>query len=78
MAVEFINYGLLKRHEESRVSLIPNETFPYTTLICLDFDINGKSIATKRSIENHKCPTLIVDGKNTSFTDIEDATSYLT
>lgn len=78
MAVEFINYGLLKRHEESRVSLIPNETFPYSTLICLDFEINGKSITTKRSIENHKCPTLIVDGKNTPFTDIEDATSYLT
>ncbi|WP_323906109.1 DUF2326 domain-containing protein [Aeromonas caviae] len=78
MAVEFINYGLLKRHDESRVSLIPNEILPYSTLICLDFEINGKHITTKRSIKDQKCPTLIVDGKTTSFTDIEDATSYLT
>lgn len=33
MAVEFINYGLLKRYEESRVSLIPDEAFPHSTLI---------------------------------------------
>ncbi|MFD2644130.1 DUF2326 domain-containing protein [Pseudomonas japonica] len=78
MAVEFINYGLLKRHEDSRVSLIPSESFPHSTLICLDFEISGKSITIKRSIENHKCPILNVDGKTIPFTDIEDATSYLT
>jgi len=78
MAVEFINYGLLKRHEESRVSLIPNEAFPYSTLICLDFEINRKPITIKRSIENHKCPILIADGNTMSFNDVEDATSYLT
>lgn len=78
MAVEFINYGLLKRHEESRVSLIPNEAFAHDTLICLDFEINGKPITIKRSIVNHKCPTLIEDGKSISFTDIGDATNYLT
>lgn len=78
MAVEFINYGLLKRHEESRVSLIPSEAFSYSTLICLDFEINGKPITIKRSIESHKCPILIADGKTIPFTDIEDATSYLT
>lgn len=78
MAVEFINYGLLKRHEDSRVSLIPNETFPHSTMICLDFEINGKFITIKRSIENHKCPILIVDDKARACTDVEDATSYLT
>lgn len=78
MAVEFINYGLLKRHDESRVSLIPNEALSYSTLICLDFEINGKPITIKRSIENHNCPTLIADGKIIPFTDIEDATTYLT
>ncbi|WP_439833195.1 DUF2326 domain-containing protein [Aeromonas caviae] len=78
MAVEFINYGLLKRHEESRVSLIPREAFSYNTLICLDVEINGKPITIKRSIENHKCPILIADGKAIPFSDIEDATNYLT
>lgn len=77
MAVEFINYGLLKRHEDSRVSLIPNEAFPHSTLICLDFEINRKHITIKRSIENHKCPILIVDGNTRTCTDVEDATSYL-
>lgn len=78
LAVEFINYGLLKRHEDSRVSLIPNEALSYSTLICLDFEINRQPITIKRSIENHKCPILIADGKAIPFTDIEDATSYLT
>lgn len=77
VAVEFINYGLLKRHEDSRVSLIPKETFPHSTLICLDFEINGKLITIKRSIENNKYPTLIADGKTRVCNDIEDATSYL-
>ncbi|MFA9440826.1 DUF2326 domain-containing protein [Uliginosibacterium sp. sgz301328] len=78
MAIEFINYGLLKRHEESRVSLVPKEAFPYDAFICLDFEINHKPITIKRSIGNYKCPTLIEDGKTTTFTDIEDATRYLT
>lgn len=78
MAIEFINYGLLKRHEESRVSLIPEQTLPSDTLICLDFEINSKPITIKRSVKDHKCPTLIMDGKKIPFTDIEDATSYLT
>ncbi len=78
MAIEFISYGLLKRHEDSRVSLIPNEAFPHSTLICLDFEINGKSITTKRSIDNYKCPIFFVDGKARVCTDIEDATRYLT
>lgn len=78
MAIEFINYGLLKRHEESRVSLIPEQTLPRDTLICLDFEINSKPITIKRSVKDHKCPTLIMDGKKIPFTDIEDATSYLT
>ncbi|NWN48007.1 DUF2326 domain-containing protein [Pseudomonas sp. MAFF 301514] len=78
MAIEFINYGLLKRHEDSRVSLIPNEAFPHSTLICLDFEINLELITIKRSIENHKCPILIAGGKTRACTDIEDASKYLT
>lgn len=78
MAVEFINYGLLKRYEESRVSLIPDEAFPHSTLICIDIEINNTPITIKRSIENHKSPTLIIDGNIVPIIEIEDATSYLT
>ncbi|MBX8472108.1 DUF2326 domain-containing protein [Pseudomonas sp. RIT778] len=78
MAVEFLNYGLLKRHEDSRVSLIPNEAFPHSTLICVDFEINGRCVTIKRSIESYKCPMLIVDGESRACNDIEDATRYLT
>ncbi|AUY09417.1 DUF2326 domain-containing protein [Aeromonas sp. ASNIH2] len=78
MAIEFINYGLLKRYEESRVSRIPNHILPHNTLICLDFELNGKRVTTKRSVENHKCPTMIVDGDTLVFTDVDSATNYLT
>ncbi|MGL4918352.1 MAG: DUF2326 domain-containing protein [Aeromonas allosaccharophila] len=78
LAVEFINYGLLKRYDDSRVSRVPSHILAGDTLICLDFELNGRSITTKRSIEGHKCPTLIVDGNTLVFTDVESATSYLT
>ena len=78
LSIEFLNYCLLKKYSDSRVSKIPSEAFPHNTLICLDFSIHGKKITSKRSIENHESPTLIVDGKLTEYFNITDATNQLT
>jgi len=48
MAIEFINYALLKCHKDSRVSLIPEEDLSRDTIVCLDFELNGHIITSKR------------------------------
>lgn len=78
LSIEFLNYCLLKKFGDSRVSMIPPDAFPHDKLICLDFSIHGKPITSKRSIENHESPILIIDGKPTEYFNITDATKQLT
>jgi uncharacterized protein YydD (DUF2326 family) len=78
LSIEFINFCLLKRFNESRVRKIPKESFPYSTMICLDFIINGKPITSKRSIQNQDQPILIIDGNITQYESVSDATQQLT
>ncbi len=78
LSIEFLNYCLLKKFSESRVSKIPSDAFSHDTLICLDFFIHGQAITSKRSIENHECPTLIIEGESTEYFNITDATNQLT
>ncbi len=78
LSIEFINFCLLKRFNESRVSKIPKESFPYSTNICLDFIINDKPITSKRSIEYQDQPILIIDGVTVKYESISDASQQLT
>nr|WP_298377956.1 DUF2326 domain-containing protein [uncultured Halomonas sp.] len=77
MAVEFINYALLKRHSDSRISLIPEEDLSHDTAICLDFELNGHNITSRRVIKNQECPTLIIDGIRKSYSRLSDANDHL-
>jgi uncharacterized protein YydD (DUF2326 family) len=77
MAVEFINYALLKRHSDSRVSLIPEENLSRDTTICLDFELNGHFITSRRVIKDQECPTLIIDGERKSYSRLSDANDHL-
>ncbi len=77
IAVEFINYALLKRHKDSRVSLIPEENLSHDTTICLDFELNGHIITSKRVINDQECPTLIIDGTIKSYSRLSDANDHL-
>ena len=77
MVVEFINYALLKRHSDSRVSLIPEEDLSRDTAVCLDFELNGHTITSKRFINNHECPTLIINDKRKSYSRLSDANDHL-
>jgi len=77
LAIEFLNYGLLKKHHDSRISLIPPESFSPDTFICLDFNLGSHSITTKRCVALNNCPTLIVDGREQKFENLDDALRYL-
>lgn len=77
MAVEFINYALLKRHSDSRVSLIPEKDLSHDTTVCLDFELNGHNITTKRTIKDQECPILIIDGVINSYSRLSDANEHL-
>ncbi|MDJ0898513.1 MAG: DUF2326 domain-containing protein [Xenococcus sp. MO_188.B8] len=77
LSIEFLNYGLLKQHGDSRISRIPSTFFPKDVLICLDFEINHHSLTTKRSVKNNSSPELIIDGVSTKFTNLKDANKKL-
>lgn len=78
LCIEFLNYCLLKKFSDSRVSKMPPDAFSHQALICLDFSINGISITCKRSIENHESPILIIEGKATEYFNLKDAANQLT
>jgi len=77
MTIEFINYALLKRYKDSRVSLIPEEDLSRDITVCLDFELNGHTITSKRAINDHECPTLIIDGEKKSYSRVSDANDHL-
>jgi len=77
MAVEFINYALLKRHKDSRVSLIPEEDLSRETIVCLDFELNGHAITSRRIINDPECPTLTIDGERKPYSRLSDASDHL-
>jgi len=78
LAIEFINYCLLKKFSDCRVSKIPPDAFSHDALICLNFSIHGNVITSKRSIKNHGSPILIINEQSTNFFNIEDAKKQLT
>lgn len=78
LAIEFIDYGLLKRNSDSRVSLIPNKKIPKDFAVYLDFEINNNQITSIRSVKEPNTPTLIVNGETKVFTTLSDANDYLT
>lgn len=78
LAIEFLNYGLLKQHSHSRVALIPEKELPEGLTICLDFEVNKHKITSRRSVANHECPTLIINGKSKSYSTLSDANDHLT
>ncbi|MGN7822934.1 DUF2326 domain-containing protein [Chitinophaga sp. 22536] len=78
LCIEFINFALLKRRVNSRVSLIPKEVFPHDTFVCLNFRINNRRYTIKRSLLASETPLIIEDGYETVFAKVEDAVAFLT
>lgn len=77
MCIEFINFALFKRKNDSRVSLIPNSTFPNNVEICLDIEIDEDKYTIRRSLLNSDTPVIESKEGRVIFTKVEDATEYL-
>lgn len=77
LAIEFINFALLKRHNDCRVSLIPREDLSDETVVCLDFVLNGYEITSRRSIKDHDSPILIINGVTKNYSNLSDAIDHL-
>jgi uncharacterized protein YydD (DUF2326 family) len=77
LSIEFINFCLLKKKDDSRVMKVPNDILPNDTQIILDVLVNGKAITIIRTKGKADNPIFIIDNENTEFRSIEDATNYL-
>ncbi|NEI65879.1 DUF2326 domain-containing protein [Rhizobium leguminosarum] len=78
LCIEFLNFALLKRKSDSRVARIPEAAFDHDTLICVDFVMGASGYTIKRSISEAERPHIVVDGRETVFAKMDDATSFLT
>lgn len=78
LCIEFINFALLKTKSSSRVSLIPADSFPPATYVCLKFVIDDVEYLIKRSLAEAEQPTLISNYEAMKFSKLEDATKFLT
>lgn len=78
LCIEFINFALLKKKSESRVSRIPEEIFDPATFVCVQFTLHGVTYTLKRSLAESDKPRLITGGRETIYSKVEDATNYLT
>lgn len=78
LCIEFINFALLKRKSESRVSRIPKEILDPSTFVCVQFTLHGVTYTLKRSLAEAERPRLIAGGYETIYAKVEDATNFLT
>lgn len=78
MCIEFLNFALLKKKSESRVSKIPQQSFKPDTFICVDFELHGMDYTIKRSIVDAEHPRMIYDSSVIDFSKLDDATRFLT
>ncbi|MCM3638247.1 DUF2326 domain-containing protein [Sporosarcina luteola] len=77
LSIEFLNFCLLKKINESRVSLIPSEVFGENVNIKLDIDIGPNQLTIIRSIKDQDKPIILNDGKSIKFETLDDALFYL-
>ena len=77
MSIEFINFCLLRKKEGSRVLKIPRNILPPSTRICLDIEIHKHKLTLVRTTNTPDQPSIIRDGKEIEFSNIENATRYL-
>lgn len=78
LCIEFINFALLKKKSDSRVSKIPKEAFDPATFVCVRFMLHGEVYTIKRSLSEAEQPRIVVGGRETIFAKREDATDFLT
>ena len=77
ICVEFINFGLLKDYEKSRVSNIPPNVLNDEVEIILELEIDNEKIIIKRNIKKPNSPQIIYKGENQEFKTLKDANNFM-
>lgn len=77
MSIEFLNFCLLKKYKDSRISLIPDDILSKDTEIKLDLEIGDDCLTVIRTKECEDKPTIIVNGNIVEFDNLQDAQRYL-
>lgn len=77
MSIEFLNFCLLKKYNESRLRLIPKEILNDQIEIKLDLQIGNNVITIIRSRGSENKPIIVKESKVIEFNNLEDAQKYL-
>lgn len=77
MSIEFLNFCLLKKSPDSRVTLIPETTLDADTAIYLDFTIGTDSITISRTIKSPETAIVYKNGNEIVFDKLDDASDFL-
>lgn len=77
IAIEFLNFCLLKKYSESRVSLIPDTIIDPDTKINLDFNIAQNAITVSRKIKTPDLVTIFKNGTEIIFDKLDEASEFL-
>lgn len=78
MCVEFIDFCLLGKYSDSRVSKIPEEILPVDKYIMLDLEIGDNCLTIKRNRKSPESVVIIRNDKKCEFDDLNSARNYLT
>lgn len=77
ICIEFLNFCLLKKTSESRVSLIPNSAIDSAAVVSLDLKINGKPFTISRGFKKPDTASIIAEGEPIAFDTLDAASDYL-
>lgn len=58
ICIEFLNFALLKKRSESRVTRIPGSVLDSSVRICVDFTVGSEKYTLKRSLHEAEMPEL--------------------
>lgn len=76
LCVDFIRFALLKKYEETRIALIPENIINKNAMVCLDLNIGENNIVIKRQINKQENIILIIDGIESELSEV-NAKKYL-
>ena len=77
ICIEFINFCLLKKSNESRLSLIPSKLFEDDTKIKLDLNFKNQNLTITRELNNPNKISIFKNGNEIIFKKLDDASDYL-
>jgi len=77
LSIELLNFCLLKRYKDSRVSLIPDNVLGASVNLILDIEIGQTELTLIRNKQNQEKPSIKKNSKLINFENLDDAQAFL-